>query len=159
MGVADRTLKTFDYISKGLLPLDDSLSRSEEETLEEQILDCCVREEWEEAEVTLAARTWRQGAEGGLRKRKDSEDAARGFGVVSKRKVLSYVIAVTDENIGCFLYLYFLRNLLCGFYLLAVRCLCLNTLTSSSRHGRIVRNEKHTERTNYICVQHYAYAY
>lgn len=40
MGVADRTLKTFDYISKGLLPLDDS--RSEEETLEEQILDCCV---------------------------------------------------------------------------------------------------------------------
>lgn len=53
MGVADRTLKTFDYISKGLLPLDDSLSSSEEETLEEQILDCCVREEWEEAEVTL----------------------------------------------------------------------------------------------------------
>lgn len=46
MGVADRTLKTFDYISKGLLPLDDSLSSSEEETLEEQILDCCVREEW-----------------------------------------------------------------------------------------------------------------
>lgn len=56
MGVADRTLKTFDYISKGLLPLDDSLSRSEEETLEEQILDRCVREEWEEAEVTPAAR-------------------------------------------------------------------------------------------------------
>lgn len=51
MGVADRTLKTFDYISKGLLPLDDSLSSGEEETLEEQILDCCVREEWEEAEV------------------------------------------------------------------------------------------------------------
>lgn len=29
------------------------LSRSGEETLEEQILDCCMREEWEEAEVTL----------------------------------------------------------------------------------------------------------
>jgi len=28
VGVADRTLKTFDYISKGLLPLDDSLSLS-----------------------------------------------------------------------------------------------------------------------------------
>lgn len=27
MGVADRTLKTFDYISKGLLPLDDSRAR------------------------------------------------------------------------------------------------------------------------------------
>lgn len=74
------------------------LSRSEEETLEEQILDCCVREEWEETEVTLSARTRRWKGEGGPRKRKDSEDAARGFGVVSKRKVLpflSYVIAVT----------------------------------------------------------------
>jgi len=30
------------------------LSHSEEETLEEQILDC-VQEEWDEAEVTLAA--------------------------------------------------------------------------------------------------------
>jgi len=46
------------------------LSRSEEETLEEQILDCCVREEWEKAEVTLAARTRRQKGEGGLRKRR-----------------------------------------------------------------------------------------
>lgn len=56
MGVADRTLKTFDYISKGLLPLDDSLSSSEEETLEEQILDCCVREEWEEVTLTAHGR-------------------------------------------------------------------------------------------------------
>lgn len=73
------------------------LSRSEEETLEEQILNC-VREEWEETEVTLSARMRRQKGEGGPRKRKDSEDAAQGFGVVSKRKVLpflSYVIAVT----------------------------------------------------------------
>lgn len=38
MGVADRTLKTFDYISKGLLPLDDFLC-SGGEALEEQILD------------------------------------------------------------------------------------------------------------------------
>lgn len=47
MGVADRTLKTFDYISKGLLPLDDSLLVAKKRRLEEQILDCCVREEWE----------------------------------------------------------------------------------------------------------------
>lgn len=46
MGVADRTLKTFDYISKGLLPLDDSLGLSRvERRLEEQILGC--REERE----------------------------------------------------------------------------------------------------------------
>lgn len=51
------------------------LSRSEEETLEEQILDCCMREEWEEAEVTLAARTRRQKREGDRRKRKDFEDS------------------------------------------------------------------------------------
>lgn len=91
MGVADRTLKTFDYISKGLLPLDDSLSRSEEETLEEQILDCCVREEWEEAKVTLTAWTRAEGR--GRTPRMRREDS-----VVSKRKVLpflSYVIAVT----------------------------------------------------------------
>lgn len=29
MGVADRTLKTFDYISKGLLPSDDARIREE----------------------------------------------------------------------------------------------------------------------------------
>lgn len=51
------------------------LSRSEEETLEEQILDCCVREEWEEAEVTLTART-RAGGRG----RSKEEEGLRGCG-------------------------------------------------------------------------------
>lgn len=44
MGVADRTLKTFDYISKGLLPLDDFLrSESDGRT------NTGPREEWEES--------------------------------------------------------------------------------------------------------------
>lgn len=52
------------------------LSRSEEETLEEQILDCCVRKEWEEAEVILTART-----RGGRRERSKEKEGSRGFGV------------------------------------------------------------------------------
>lgn len=57
-----------------------------------------MREEWEEAEVTLSTRMRKQKGEGGPRKRKDSEAAVRGFGLVSKRKVLpflSYIIVVT----------------------------------------------------------------
>lgn len=89
-----------------------SLSRSEEETLEEQILDCCVREEWEEAKVTLAGRTRWQKGEGGPRKRKDSEDAARGFGVGLEKESPAVSLArhrcyrCTMNKIGCFFCLY-----------------------------------------------------
>lgn len=43
VGVADRTLKTFNYISKGLLPSDDARARrpSRNGTREEQILYAC----------------------------------------------------------------------------------------------------------------------
>lgn len=122
MGVADRTLKTFDYISKGLLPLDDSLSRSEEETLEEQILDRCVREEWEEAEVTPAAR-----------RRQTGKRSPRGRGRIPRIRcslekessAVSLVIGEQDWSLLLPLLSVSLRNLLRSFYLSAARCLCL----------------------------------
>lgn len=76
MGVADRTLKTFDYISKGLLPLDDSLSwRRRDAGRTNTGLPC--------ARIVGRSRSNSDGVdektEGRGRKRKDfaSEDAAR----------------------------------------------------------------------------------
>lgn len=84
MGVADRTLKTFDYISKGLLPLDDFL-RSGGEALEEQILD-------REKSGKKADGQKKRGEEG------LDKAAMPRFAVDSKKKVLkllSYIIVVT----------------------------------------------------------------
>lgn len=131
------------------------LSRSEEETLEEQILNCCVREEREEAEVTLTIRPMAEG-----KGRSKEEEGLRGFGVVSKRKVLPFLsrtllplLVHREQDWSLLLSLLSAspRNPRCGFYLSAVRCLCLNILASFSttwKNGK-EHSKKCTERIKY----------
>lgn len=99
-----------------------------------------MREEWEKAEVTLAAQTRRQKGEGGLRKRKDSEDDARIRCSLEKESSVVFLvrycvtgalqIRLVASSASAFSVS--LRNLLRDFYLLVVRCLCLNTLMFST---------------------------
>lgn len=99
MGVADRTLKTFDYISKGLLPSDDARGRAE--TLEEQILDCSFARRRvvgrqpkgrDERARTREGTTWDGALEG-----KGTEEEARRFALREKDR--SYLIHLHSLSI------------------------------------------------------------
>lgn len=81
MGVADRTLKTFDYISKGLLPSDDARARrpSRNGIREEQILYGCWMRGMDEVR--------RKNRQGGLKDEGKGEE-------ISAKLSFSYIIVV-----------------------------------------------------------------